>query len=78
VLEEVPEVKYSLSYQAILRGTPGTVHVNEDGVEFVYFNHGRKAFEIVKINPAHTHMIIPTKKRAPIPPQRSNPTPPQR
>jgi hypothetical protein len=41
-------------------GTPGAVHMNKDGVEFVYFNHGSKAFERVKISPAHAHMVIPS------------------
>jgi hypothetical protein len=48
------------------------------GVEFVYFNHGSKNFERVKISPAHAHMIILTEKRPPTPPQRSNHTPPQK
>jgi hypothetical protein len=56
VPEEVPEVNYPQSYQATLGGTPRTVHMNEDGVVFVYFNHGSKAFERVKISPAHAHM----------------------
>jgi hypothetical protein len=42
-------------------GTPGIVHMNGDGVEFVYFNHASKAFERVKISPAHAHMVKPTK-----------------
>jgi hypothetical protein len=33
--EEVPEVKYPQSYQAMFGGTAGTVHMNGDGVEFV-------------------------------------------
>jgi hypothetical protein len=49
-----------------------------EGVVFVYFSHGSKAFERVKISLALVHMVIPTDKRAPIPPQRPNPTPPQR
>jgi hypothetical protein len=34
-LEEVPEVKYPQSYQAMFGGTPGTVHITKEGVEFV-------------------------------------------
>jgi hypothetical protein len=34
-------------------GTLGIVHVNKEGVEFVYFNHGSKAF-----------MVIPTERKA--------------
>jgi hypothetical protein len=78
VPEEVPEVKYPQSYQATFGGTPGTVHMNGEGVVFVYLNHGTKAFERVKVSPAHAHMVIPTKKMAPIPPQRPNHVPPQR
>jgi hypothetical protein len=77
VPEEVLEVKYPQSYQATLGGTPGTMHMDVDGVVFVYFNHG-KAFERVKLSPAHAHMIILIEQRAPIRPQRLNPTPPQR
>jgi hypothetical protein len=62
VIEEIPEVKYPQSYQATFGGTPGTVHMTGEGVEFVYFNHGSKNFERVKISPAHAHMVIPTKK----------------
>jgi hypothetical protein len=43
--------------------------MNGEGVVFVYFNHRSKAFERVKISPAHAHMVIPTEKSAPIPPQ---------
>jgi hypothetical protein len=43
--DEVPEVHYPQSYQAKFGGTPGIVHMNGEGVVFVYFNHGRKAFE---------------------------------
>jgi hypothetical protein len=64
--EEVLEVKYPRSYQAMFGGTPGTVHMNKEGVEFVYFNHRSKAFERVKISPAHAHMVIPTKRKAPV------------
>jgi hypothetical protein len=78
VPEEVPYAKYPQSYQATFGGTPGTVHMNGEGVVFVYFSHGSKAFERVKISPAHAHMVIPTEKRAPIRPQRPNPTPPPR
>jgi hypothetical protein len=39
-LEEIPEVKYPESYQTTFGGTPGTVHINGEGVVFVYFNHG--------------------------------------
>jgi hypothetical protein len=49
--------------------------MNGEEVVFVYFNHGRKAFERVKISPTHAHMVIPTEKR-PIPPQWPNITPP--
>jgi hypothetical protein len=52
--------------------------MNGEGVEFVYFNHGSKNFERVRICPVHAHMVIPIEKRPPIPPQRPNPTPPQR
>jgi hypothetical protein len=78
VPEELPEVKYPPSYQATIGGTPGTVHMNGEGVVFVYFNHWSKAFERVKIGTNRAHMVIPTEKRAPIPPHRPNPTPPQR
>jgi hypothetical protein len=37
-----------------------------DGVEFVYFNLGTKAFEIVKISPALAHMVIPMEMKAPV------------
>jgi hypothetical protein len=50
VPEEVPEVKYPQSYRATFGGTPGTVHMSGEGVVFVYFNHGSKAFERVKIS----------------------------
>jgi hypothetical protein len=78
VPEEVPEVKYPQSYQATFGGTPGIVHMNGVGVVFVYFNHGSKNFERVKITPPHAHMVISTEKRPPIPPHRPNPTPTQR
>jgi hypothetical protein len=78
VVEEIPEAKYPQSYQATFGGTPGTVHMTGEGVEFIYFNHGSKNFERVKISPADAHMVITTKRRPPIPPQRTNPTPPQR
>jgi hypothetical protein len=45
---------------------------------FVYFNHESKNFERVQISPAHAHMVITTKKRAPSPPQKPTPIPPQR
>jgi hypothetical protein len=38
--------------------------MNGDGVEFVYFNHESKAFERVKISPAHAHMVIPTERES--------------
>jgi hypothetical protein len=76
--EEVPEVKYLQFYQATFGGTLGNAHMNGEGVVFVYFNHGSKAFERVKISPTHAHMVIPTEKRAPIPPQKPTPTPSQR
>jgi hypothetical protein len=69
--EEIPEVKYPQSYQSMFGGTPGTVHMNKDGVEFAYFNHGSKAFERVKISPVHAHMIIPIGRKAPVQPQKS-------
>jgi hypothetical protein len=69
--EEIPEVKYPQSYQAMFGGTPGTVHMNKEGVEFIYFNHGSKAFERVKISPAHAHMVIPTERKDPVQPQKS-------
>jgi hypothetical protein len=52
--------------------------MTREGVEFVYFNHGSKNFERVKISPAHAHMVKSTEKRPPIPSQRPDPTPPQR
>jgi hypothetical protein len=78
VPEEVPEVKYPQSYQDTFGGTPGTVHINGEGVVFAYFNHGSKALGRVKISPAHAHMVIPTENRSLIPSQRPNPTRPQR
>jgi hypothetical protein len=47
------------------------VHMNKEGVEFVYFNHESKAFERVKISPAHAHMVIPTERKAPVQPNKS-------
>jgi hypothetical protein len=76
--EEVPEVKYPQSYQAMFGGTPGTVHMNGDGVEFVYFNHGSKPFERVNISPAYAHMVIPTKRKAPVLPHKPIPIQPQK
>jgi hypothetical protein len=73
--EEISEVKYLESYQAMFGGTPGTVHMTKEGVEFVYFNHGSKAFERVKISPVHTHMVISMERKAPVPPQRPAPQP---
>jgi hypothetical protein len=73
--EEIPEVKYLESYQAMFGGTPGTVHMTKEGVEFVYFNHGSKTFERVKISSAHAHMVIPKERKALVPPQRSVPQP---
>jgi hypothetical protein len=49
--------------------------MTNEGVEFVYFNHGRKAFERVKIGPTHAHMVIPTERKAPVLPQRQAPQP---
>jgi hypothetical protein len=66
--EEIPEVKYSQSYQALFGGTPGIVHMNKEGVEFVYFNHGSKNFERVNIGPTHAHMVIPIERKALVPP----------
>jgi hypothetical protein len=43
--DEDPEVNYPQPYQAKFGGTPGIVHMNGEGVVFVYFNHGSKAFE---------------------------------
>jgi hypothetical protein len=57
--EEVPKVKYPQSYQSMFGGTLGTVHMTTNGVAFVYFNHGSKAFERVKIDPGYAHMVIP-------------------
>jgi hypothetical protein len=54
-------------------GTPGTVHLTKEGVEFVYFNNGSKAFERVKISPAHAHMVIPMERKALVPSQRLAP-----
>jgi hypothetical protein len=71
--EKILEVKYPESYEAMFGGTPGTVHMTKEGVEFVYFNHGNKAFVRVKISPAHAHMVIPMERKAPIPPQRPAP-----
>jgi hypothetical protein len=76
--EEISKVKYPQSYQDTFGGTPGTVHMNGEGVVFVYFNHESKAFERVKISPAHAHMFIPTEKRALIPPHNPTFAPPQR
>jgi hypothetical protein len=76
--EEIPELKYPQSYQATFGGTPGNVHMNGEGVVFFYFNHGSKAFERVKISPNHAHMVIPTKRRAPIPPQKPTSVQPRR
>jgi hypothetical protein len=59
-------------------GTPGTVHMNNDGVEFVYFNHGSKAFERVKISPAHAHMVILTERKDLVLPKKPTPVKPQR
>jgi hypothetical protein len=56
-------------------GTSGNVHMTKEGVEFVYINHGSKAFERLNISPAHTHMVIPMERKAPIPPQRLAPQP---
>jgi hypothetical protein len=56
--EEIPEVKYPESYQAMFGGILGTMHYTNEGVEFAYFNHRSKAFERVKISPAHTHLVI--------------------
>jgi hypothetical protein len=78
VIEEIPEAKYPQSYQATFGGIPGTVHMTGEGVEFIYFNHGSKNFERVKISPAHAHMVIPIERRPPIQPRKPNPTPPQR
>jgi hypothetical protein len=78
VPEKTLEVKCPQSYQATFGGTPRTVHMTREGVVFVYFNHGGKAFGRVKIGPAHAHMVIPIEKRAPFPTKRLNPTPPQR
>jgi hypothetical protein len=41
----------------------------------MYFNHGSKAFERVKISPAHSHMVIPMEIKAHVPPQRPTPQP---
>jgi hypothetical protein len=76
--EEIPEVNYPQTYQATFGGTPGTVHMNGEGEILVYFNHGTKNFERVKISLAHAHMVILTEKRAPILPQKPTPVPPQR
>jgi hypothetical protein len=64
--EEIPEVKYPQSYQATFGGTPETMHTNGEGVVFVYFNHGSKAFERVKISLAHAHVVIATERKAPV------------
>jgi hypothetical protein len=50
-------------------GTPGTVHMVKEGVEFVYFNYRNKAFERVKIGPTHVPMVIPMERKVPVPPQ---------
>jgi hypothetical protein len=52
------------SYQAMFRGTPGVVHMTKEVVEFVYFNHGNKAFE-----------VIPMERKALVPPQIPTPQP---
>jgi hypothetical protein len=71
--EEILEVKYLNHYQAMFGGTPGTVHLTKEGLEFVHFNHGSKAFKRVKISPAHAHMVIPIEKRVDVPPQKPAP-----
>jgi hypothetical protein len=73
--KEVPEVKYPQFYQAMFRGTIRTVHMTKEGVEFVYFNHGNKAFERVKISAAQVHMVIPMERKASVPAQRLVPQP---
>jgi hypothetical protein len=60
--EEVPEVKYPQSYQAMF--------------EYVYFNHESKAFERVRISPAHAHMAILTERKAHVLPQKLTPVQP--
>jgi hypothetical protein len=45
--------------------------MTKEGVEFVYFNHGNKAFERVKISHTHAHMVIAMERKALVPPQRS-------
>jgi hypothetical protein len=45
--------------------------MNKEGVEFVYFNNGSKAFERVKISPAHAHMVVLTKRKAHVQSQKS-------
>jgi hypothetical protein len=52
--------------------------MNGNGVEFVNFNNGSKAFKRVKISPTHAHIVIPTEKRTLVPPQRPTPVLPQR
>jgi hypothetical protein len=73
--QEILEVKYPESYQAMFGGTPGIVQMTKEGVELVYFNHRNKAFERVKINPTQAHMVISMERKAPVPPQRSTPQP---
>jgi hypothetical protein len=69
--EEIPKVNYLQSYQAMFGGTPGTVHMTKEGVEFVYFNHGSKAFERIKLGLPHALMVIPTERKAHVQPQKS-------
>jgi hypothetical protein len=76
--EEVLELKYMQSYQAMFGGTPGTVHMNGDGVEFIYFIHGSEAFERVKMSPVHAHMVIPIEIKSPFLPQKQSPVQPQK
>jgi hypothetical protein len=71
--EEITEVKYPESYHAMFGGAPGTVHMTKEGVEFVYFNYGSKAFERVKISPTQTHMVILMERKAHVHPQKLAP-----
>jgi hypothetical protein len=67
--EEIPEVKYLNHHLAMFGGTPGTLHLTKEGMEFIYFNHGSKAFEKVKISPAHARIVIRMERKAHVPPE---------
>jgi hypothetical protein len=47
--------------------------MTKERLEFVYFNHGSKAFERVKISPDDAHMVLPIERKAPVSPKKSAP-----